>query len=96
MIETFVTWQMLATFGTLITITFAIVEVIKELPYIRELKTKYLAILTSFALIALTNFVLGTFVAIDLVLYAISAVFVSMSASGLSDFNNPVDKTKKE
>jgi len=96
MIEAFVTWQMLATFGTLITITFAIVEVIKELPFLKDMKTKHLAIITAFILIALTNFVIGTFVIIDLVLYAISAIFVSMSANGLSDYNNVVDKSSKE
>ena len=94
--DTFVTYQMLSVFGTLVTITFALVEVIKELPFIKELKTKYLAIITAFVLITITNIVLKTFVPVDLLLYLISAVFVSTSAMGISDYNNPVDKTSKE
>ena len=94
--ETFVTWEMLANFSILITITFALVEVIKELPFFKELKTKYLAIITAFVLITITNIVLKTFVPVDLLLYLISAVFVSTSAMGISDYNNPVDKTSKE
>ena len=94
--DTFVTWQMLANFGTLITVTYALVEVIKELPWIKELKTKYLAIIIAFVLITITNIVFKTYAHVDVLLYMISAVFVSTSAMGISDYNNPVDKTSKE
>ena len=94
--DNFVTWQSLAVFGTLVTLNFAVVEFIKELPFINKLRTKYLSWVTAFLLITVTNFVTQTFVPIDLVLYAISAILVSTSGNGLSDLNHKVDKTKKD
>lgn len=92
----FITWETLAIFASLVTVVFGITEFIKEIPYIKLLKTKYLSWIIAFVLITVSNIVLKTFVPVDIFLYAISAIFVSTSANGLSDFNNPVDKTKKE
>jgi hypothetical protein len=96
MLENFVTWETLAVFGSLVTVSFVIVEFIKDLPLVKKIKTKYLSWFVALGLMVITNIVLGTFVAVDLVLYAISAILISMSANGLSDFNNPVDKSRKD
>jgi len=94
--DNFVSWEALAIFGSLVTINFAIVEFIKEMPYVRDLKTKYLSWIVAFVLITVTNIVLKTFVGTDIILYAISAIFISTSGNGLSDFNNKVDKYNKD
>ena len=96
MLDNFVTWETLAVFGSLVTVSFVIVEFIKDLPLVKKIKTKYLSWFVALGLMVITNLVLGTFIPVDLVLYAISAILISMSANGLSDFNNPVDKSRKD
>jgi len=93
--DMFVTWESLAIFGSLVTINFSIVEFIKELPLVRLLKTEYLSWVIAFALITITNLVLKSFVATDMILYAISAIFISTSGNGISVFNNHIDKRTK-
>jgi len=92
----FVTWQTLATFASLITVVFTVTEFTKELPFVRELKTKYLSWIVAFVLITITNLVLGTFQFVDVLLYSLSAIFISLGSNGISDFNSVVDKTKKD
>ena len=94
--DNFVTWADMLVFGTLITINFAVVEFIKELPFINKLKTKYLSWLVAFSLITITNIATDVFAYKDIVLYAISSIFIALSANGMSDFNNFVDKTQKD
>lgn len=94
--DNFVTWQTLAVFGSLATMNFALVEFIKELPYIKTIKTKYLSWITAFILITATNLVMKTFVPVDILLYALSAILISTSGNGIADFNHLVDKTKED
>lgn len=96
MFEQFITWDMLAVYGTLVASTYMIVEFTKELPFISLLKTKYYSAIVAFALILVTNLHANTFTYWDIVLYTLSAIAISLSSNGLSDFNNPVDKTQKE
>ena len=87
MLEDFVTWELLANYGTLISIVFTIVEFTKELPFIDMIKTKYYSAVIAFILILSTQLYLGTFEYWDILLYSLSSIFISLSANGLSDFN---------
>ena len=88
--EQFITWDMLAVFTTLITIVYMVVEFVKELTPFKLIKTKYLSFLVAFLLIAITNLVMRTFEPVDLILYALSSISISLSANGLYDFNKKV------
>ncbi len=92
MLDNFVTWETLAVFGSLISAVYVVVEFIKDLPLIRKIKTKYLSWFVALGLIIITNLVMGTFVGIDVVLYSISAILISMSANGLDNFNKTMVK----
>lgn len=90
--EGFITWEALATYTTFVTIVFAVVEFIKELGVFKKIQTKYLSFLVSLLLMVAFNLQQGTFVLVDIVLYILSAIIISLGANGLSNFNN--DKLK--
>jgi hypothetical protein len=92
----FITWEMLKSIGTLAAIVFMVVEFTKEITYIKDIKTKYYSFFIALILILIANFQGETFELINIVLYALSAIAISLTANGISDFNHPVDKTKKE
>lgn len=89
--DTFISWEMLATFSVLASIVFMIVEFIKELPLFIRLQTKYVSWFIAFLLIVISNLVLNTFVLVDVILYGISAIAISLTANGLYDFNKKVE-----
>lgn len=86
--EQFITWDILTTYATFVTIVFMVVEFIKELKYIKNIPTKYLSFIVAFILLTITNIVVGNFKATDIILYALSGISISLGANGLSDFNN--------
>lgn len=88
--DTFITWEMLATFSILASIVFMVTEFVKELPLLSAIKTKYLSWLIALVLIVLSNLVLDTFVFVDVILYGISSIAISLTANGLYDFNKKV------
>lgn len=85
--EQFITWDILTTYATFVTIVFMVVEFIKELKYLKKIKTKYLSFIIAFILLTITNMVMKNFKFVDIVLYALSAVSISLGANGLSNFN---------
>lgn len=96
MFEQFITWEMLATYSTLVAIVFMVVEFTKEVPYVKDIRTKYYSSLIAFVLIVLTNLHGGQFALWNLVLYFLSAIAISLTSNGLSDFNNKVLKDTKD
>ena len=88
--EQFISWDILTTYATFVTIVYMVVEFIKELKYIRTIKTKYLSFLVALALLTITNIVMNTFEFVDVILYALSAISISLGANGLSNFNREV------
>ena len=86
-INTFITWDMLADFGTLIGIVFIFTEFTKELNIFKKIHTKYYSMIVSFMLILLTNVQYNTFKLSDIVLYLISSIVISMGANGIYEFN---------
>lgn len=85
--QEFISWDILTTYATFVTIVFMVVEFIKELKYVKEIKTKYVSFLVAFILLIITNFALHTFEIVDITLYVLSAISISLGANGLSDFN---------
>lgn len=95
-INAFVTYEMLAVFSSLVAITFLVVEYLKEKPFLKLLKTKDLVALVACVLIILTAFATKTFYLWGIPLYILSAIVVTFSATGVSDYNYKTDKTVKE
>ena len=88
--EQFVSWDMLKTYTTFVAIVFMVVEFIKNLKYIKKIKTKYLSFIVSFVLLTIVNIKGGNFSFVDLILYALSGISISLGANGLSNFNSRV------
>lgn len=87
MFDQFITWEMLKTFGTLVMITYMVVEFTKEIPYIKLIPTKYYAGVIALILIILTQIQSNTLVYMDIPLYILSAIAITFSSTGVSDFN---------
>ena len=103
MIDNFITWEMLSMFASFVTIVYFVVEFIKEMPFVVNVKTKYVSAAVSFGLLLLLNARLAILGEIDLEsflfgipLWMLSAMLISFSANGISDFNNQVLKNKKD
>lgn len=94
--DNFVTWTMFAEYATFVTLVYMFVEFTKELPVIELLKTKYYSAIVAFTMLVLVNLHAGTFAYWDIMLYTFSAIVISLTSNGLSDFTNPVDKNKTE
>lgn len=92
--EQFFTWETLTTYATFVTTVFMVVEFIKELKYIKKVKTKYLSFIIAFILLTITNIVMNKFKAVDLILYALSGIAISLGANGLSNFNKVKEEDK--
>lgn len=86
--EQFITWDILTTYATFVTIVFMVVEFTKELKWISKINTKYWSFIVAFVLLTITNVVMKNFKWVDIVLYALSSISISLGANGLSNFNN--------
>lgn len=92
--EQFITWETLTTYATFISVVYMVVEFTKELKYIKKIKTKYWSFIVAFILLAIVNAVMGTFRLVDLILYALSSISISLGANGLSNFNSKKEGNK--
>lgn len=90
--ENFLTWDVLNTYASFISIVFMIVEFTKELKIINKIPTKYWSFFISLILLVITNLVANTFKYVDIVLYILTSISISLGSNGLSNFN----KGKKE
>lgn len=85
--EEFLTWDVLSTYASFVTIVFMVVEFTKDLKGIKKIPTKYWSFIISFVLMIITNLALGTFLFADLILYALSSMAISLGSNGLNNFN---------
>ena len=85
--EEFLTWDVLSTYASFITIVFMVVEFTKDLKGIKKMPTKYWSFIISFVLMIIANVALGTFHFADLILYALSSMAISLGSNGLNNFN---------
>jgi hypothetical protein len=81
----FVSWDMLANYGMFVGIVFMVVQVIKELCFFKDIPTRAVSIGVAFVLLVLVNVQAGTFAWFNIVLYALSAIVVSLTANGVAD-----------
>lgn len=86
--DNFLSWDTLTTYASFVTIVFMVVEFTKGLKYIKKIPTKYWSFFIAFILLTITNIVMGTFRAVDIVLYLLTAISISLGSNGLSNFNN--------
>ncbi len=85
--EQFITWDILTTYATFVTIVFMVVEFTKDLKLIEKIPTKYWSFIVAFILLTVVNAVTGNFKTVDIILYALSGISISLGANGLSNFN---------
>ena len=79
----FITWNMLGDFVKLTGIVVAVTQFTKNAPVVGKIKTQYWSWFIAFILITLFNVNIKTFEWMDLVLYGLSAMFISTSANGI-------------
>lgn len=92
--DNFLSWDTLTTYASFITIVFMVVEFTKGLKYIKKIPTKYWSFFIAFILLTITNIVMGTFRAVDIVIYLLTAISISLGSNGLSNFNNGKGEAK--
>lgn len=85
--EEFLTWDVLSTYASFVTIVFMVVEFTKDLKGVKKIPTKYWSFIISFVLMIITNVALSTFHFADLILYALSSMAISLGSNGLNNFN---------
>ena len=83
--EDFVTWEMLSDFVKLTGIVFATTQFVKNFPFLKKIPTQYLSWMIAFLLILFTHLQGGNFAVLDILLYLLSAIFISSSANGIFD-----------
>ena len=97
----FITWDMLSDFVKLTSIVFAATQFTKNLPVVGKIRTQYWSWIIAFFIITLTHFNMKNFAWMDLLLYGLSAMFISTSASGMYDVGSkmvkekPIEETKQ-
>ena len=82
----FITWAILGTYATFVTMVYMVVEFTKELPFIKMVKTKYYSAIVAFVLMLAVVIHDGSFLFGDIPLYMLTAISVSLGANGLSNF----------
>lgn len=87
MMDSFLSWDNLTTYASFITIVFMVVEFTKELKFIKKIPTKYWSFLIAVVLMIITNIVMGTFKIVDIILYLLTSISISLGSNGLSNFN---------
>lgn len=92
--ENFLTWEVLNTYASFISIVFMVVEFTKELILINKIPTKYWSFFVSLILLIITNIVANTFKPVDIVLYILTSISISLGSNGLSNFNNGKEANK--
>jgi len=90
--DNFLTWEVLTTYASFVSIVFMVVEFTKELKFIKNIPTKYWSFIISFVLLLITNIVMKNFRIEDIVLYILTSISISLGSNGLSTFNNTDEK----
>lgn len=90
--EQFITWDILKTYATFVATVFMVVEFTKDLKFIKSIQTKYWSFIVAFILLTIVNAVMDNFRLVDIILYALSSMSISLGANGLSNFNKKEGK----
>lgn len=90
--ENFMTWEVLTTYTTFVAVVYMVVEFTKELKMINKIPTRYWSFLVSLGLLMITNIATGTFEFINIMLYVLTSISISLGSNGLSNFNDKEEK----
>ena len=71
------------------------VEFTKEIKIINKIPTRYWSFIVSLILLIAVNLVSNTFKPIDIILYMLSSMAISLGSNGLSNFNEKKGSDKK-
>lgn len=85
--ENFLTWDVLTTYASFVSMVFMVVEFTKDLKIIKKIPTKYWSFFIAFVLLCATNIVMNTFRVADIILYLLTSISISLGSNGLSNFN---------
>ena len=85
--ENFLTWEVLETYASFVSIVYMVVEFTKEMKFIKKIPTKYWSFIVAFILLIITNLVIKNFKLVDIILYGLTAISISLGSNGLSNFN---------
>ena len=85
--NSFLTWEYVATFTGLVFCVQMVVEFFKELPYIKSIPTRYFTAMVSFVLILFSTIFTGVFTFKDLPLAGLNAILITFTACGGHDFH---------
>lgn len=91
----FLTWEILKTYASFVTIVFMVVEFTKEIKVVNKIPTRYWSFIVSLILLIAVNLVSNTFKPIDIILYVLSSMAISLGSNGLSNFNVKKGSDKK-
>ena len=92
--ENFLTWDVLTTYTGFVSIVFMVVEFTKGLKYIEKIPTKYWSFFIAFILLTITKRATETFRIMDIILYILTAISISLGSNGLSNFNKSKGESK--
>lgn len=84
--DSFLTWQYVATFAGIVFATNLFVNFTKELPYVKLMPTKYYTSIIAFVLIIMSNLSLGTFDIKNIPLMVLNSILITFTATGGYDF----------
>ena len=85
--ENFLTWDVLTTYASFVSMVFMVVEFTKDLKIIKKIPTKYWSFFIAFILLCATNIVMNTFMVADIILNLLTSISISLGSNGLSNFN---------
>ncbi len=85
--DNFLTWDVLTTYASFVSMVFMVVEFTKDLKFIKIIPTKYWSFFIAFILLCATNLVMNTFKVADVILYLLTSISISLGSNGLSNFN---------
>lgn len=94
--DTFLTWEYVATFAGLVFATNLFVNFTKELPYVKDMPTKYYTSIVAFVLIIMSNLSSGVFDYKNIPLMILNSVIITFTATGGYDFTNKTIKTDNQ
>lgn len=92
----FLTWDTLTTYTTFLSVVFMIVEFTKEIKKIKDIPTKQWSFIVAFSLLVIVQVANHTFKFIDIILYVLTAMSISLGSNGLSDLNKRKTRNNNE
>lgn len=92
----FITREMLLQPMVCIALTFTITQLIKNIKFIKDVPTQFIAIIIGMLTVIFGHVVNDCFVVKDLYIMIINGIFVGLTAMASHDFPNMLNKNKKQ